>query len=235
VDKIFGPGNAWVTEAKRQISQLAGGAAIDMPAGPSEVLVIADSHATPAFIAADLLSQAEHGPDSQVILLTPDAAIADAVARETEAQLALLSRADIARRALAGSRLIVTSDLAQCIAISNRYGPEHLIIQTLDAERWVADITNAGSVFLGDWSPESAGDYASGTNHVLPTYGYTNTYSSLGLADFQKRMTVQQLTPQGLRELAPTIETLAQAEQLTAHKNAVTLRIAALNAAQEQS
>jgi len=235
VDKIFGPGNAWVTEAKRQISQLAGGAAIDMPAGPSEVLVIADSHATPAFIAADLLSQAEHGPDSQVVLLTPDAAIADAVARETEAQLALLSRADIARRALAGSRLIVTSDLAQCIAISNRYGPEHLIIQTLDAERWVAEITNAGSVFLGDWSPESAGDYASGTNHVLPTYGYTNTYSSLGLADFQKRMTVQQLTPQGLRELAPTIETLAQAEQLTAHKNAVTLRIAALNAAQEQS
>ncbi len=233
-DKIFGPGNAWVTEAKRQISQLAGGAAIDMPAGPSEVLVIADSRATPAFIAADLLSQAEHGPDSQVILLTPDPAIAAAVARETEAQLALLSRGDIARRALEGSRLIVARDLAQCIEISNQYGPEHLIIQTRDAESRVADITNAGSVFLGDWSPESAGDYASGTNHVLPTYGYTSTYSSLGLADFQKRMTVQQLTPQGLLGLAPTIETLAAAEQLTAHKYAVTVRVAALNALQEQ-
>ncbi|NDL62294.1 histidinol dehydrogenase [Acerihabitans arboris] len=232
VDKIFGPGNAWVTEAKRQVSQRAGGAAIDMPAGPSEVLVIADGAATPAFIAADLLSQAEHGPDSQVILLTPDAAIADAVARETEAQLATLSRAAIARQALCASRLIVTRDLAQCVAISNRYGPEHLIIQTREAEGLVDDITNAGSVFLGDWSPESAGDYASGTNHVLPTYGYTNTYSSLGLADFQKRMTVQHLTPQGLLGLAPTIEILAQAERLTAHKNAVTLRVAALTQAQ---
>ncbi len=231
VDKIFGPGNAWVTEAKRQISQRSGGAAIDMPAGPSEVLVIADSGATPAFIAADLLSQAEHGPDSQVILLTPDAAIADAVALETEAQLARLSRADIARKALSASRLIIARDLAQCVEISNSYGPEHLIIQTRDAESLVADITNAGSVFLGDWSPESAGDYASGTNNVLPTYGYTTTYSSLGLADFQKRMTVQHLTPQGLLGLAPTIEILAQAEQLTAHKHAVTLRVAALSAA----
>lgn len=228
VDKIFGPGNAWVTEAKRQVSQQAGGAAIDMPAGPSEVLVIADSEATPAFVAADLLSQAEHGPDSQVILLTPDPAIADAVARETEAQLAVLSRAAIARQALSASRLIVARDLAECVAISNRYGPEHLIIQTRNAESLMNQITNAGSVFLGDWSPESAGDYASGTNHVLPTYGYTNTYSSLGLADFQKRMTVQQLTPQGLLGLAPTIEILAQAEQLTAHKNAVSLRVAAL-------
>ncbi|TCL07383.1 histidinol dehydrogenase [Sodalis ligni] len=234
VDKIFGPGNAYVTEAKRQISQLPGGAAIDMPAGPSEVLVIADSHATPAFIAADLLSQAEHGPDSQVILLTPDPAIADAVARETDAQLARLSRGDIARRALKSSRLIIARDLAQCIEISNEYGPEHLIIQTRDAEQWVPAIINAGSVFLGDWSPESAGDYASGTNHVLPTYGYTTTYSSLGLADFQKRMTVQHLTPQGLLGLAPTIEILAAAEQLTAHKYAVTVRVAALNALQEQ-
>ncbi|MCG8709028.1 histidinol dehydrogenase [Brenneria sp. 4F2] len=228
VDKIFGPGNAYVTEAKRQVSQDLAGAAIDMPAGPSEVLVIADSGATPAFVAADLLSQAEHGPDSQVILLTPDAALAKAVADAVEQQLALLSRADIARQALSSSRVIVTRDLEQCIEISNRYGPEHLIIQTRDAEQWVEQITSAGSVFLGDWSPESAGDYASGTNHVLPTYGYTATYSSLGLADFQKRMTVQQLTPQGLLQLAPTIETLAQAEQLTAHKNAVTLRVAAL-------
>lgn len=228
VDKIFGPGNAYVTEAKRQVSQQLDGAAIDMPAGPSEVLVIADSGATPAFVAADLLSQAEHGPDSQVILLTPDAAMAKAVADAVEQQLTQLSRAGIARQALSSSRVIVARDLAQCIEISNQYGPEHLIIQTRNAESLVDSITSAGSVFLGDWSPESAGDYASGTNHVLPTYGYTSTYSSLGLADFQKRMTVQQLTPQGLLQLAPTIETLAQAEQLTAHKNAVTLRVAAL-------
>lgn len=228
VDKIFGPGNAYVTEAKRQVSQGLDGAAIDMPAGPSEVLVIADSGATPAFVAADLLSQAEHGPDSQVVLLTPDRAIAQAVAEAVESQLATLSRSEIARQALAASRLIVARDLEECLAISNRYGPEHLILQTREPEVLVERITSAGSVFLGDWSPESAGDYASGTNHVLPTYGYTSTYSSLGLADFQKRMTVQQLTPQGLLQLAPTIETLAQAEQLTAHKNAVTLRVAAL-------
>lgn len=228
VDKIFGPGNAYVTEAKRQVSQRLDGAAIDMPAGPSEVLVIADSGATPDFIAADLLSQAEHGPDSQVILLTPDAALAQAVTEAVDRQLASLSRADIARQALASSRAIVARDLQQCVEISNQYGPEHLIIQTRNAADLVESITSAGSVFLGDWSPESAGDYASGTNHVLPTYGYTATYSSLGLADFQKRMTVQQLTPQGLRTLGPTIETLAQAEQLTAHKNAVTLRLSAL-------
>ncbi|TCW00188.1 histidinol dehydrogenase [Biostraticola tofi] len=228
VDKIFGPGNGWVTEAKRQISQRLDGAAIDMPAGPSEVLVIADSGATPAFIAADLLSQAEHGPDSQVLLLTPDEDLALAVAGEIETQLATLSRAGIARQALSASRLIIAGDLDQCIAISNRYGPEHLIIQTRDAESRVDQITSAGSVFLGDWSPESAGDYASGTNHVLPTYGYTATYSSLGLADFQKRMTVQLLTPQGLLLLAPTVEILAEAEQLTAHKHAVTLRVRAL-------
>lgn len=228
VDKIFGPGNAFVTEAKRQVSQRLDGAAIDMPAGPSEVLVIADSGATPDFVASDLLSQAEHGPDSQVILLTPDSAMAQAVADAVEHQLAELPRAETARQALAESRLIVARDLAQCVAISNQYGPEHLIIQTRNARELVDDITSAGSVFLGDWSPESAGDYASGTNHVLPTYGYTATCSSLGLADFQKRMTVQELTPAGFSALAQTIETLAAAEQLTAHKNAVTLRVAAL-------
>ena len=228
VDKIFGPGNAFVTEAKRQVSQRLDGAAIDMPAGPSEVLVIADSGATPAFVASDLLSQAEHGPDSQVVLLTPDENMARAVADAVEQQLADLPRADTARQALASSRLIVARDLAQCIAISNQYGPEHLIIQTRNARELVDSITSAGSVFLGDWSPESAGDYASGTNHVLPTYGYTSTCSSLGLADFQKRMTVQELTPAGFSALAQTIETLAAAEQLTAHKNAVTLRVAAL-------
>lgn len=228
VAKIFGPGNAFVTEAKRQVSQRLDGAAIDMPAGPSEVLVIADSGATPDFVASDLLSQAEHGPDSQVILLTPDAAMAQAVADATARQLEALPRADTARQALAASRLIVARDLAQCVAISNQYGPEHLIIQTRNARELVDDITSAGSVFLGDWSPESAGDYASGTNHVLPTYGYTATCSSLGLADFQKRMTIQELTPAGFSALADTIETLAAAEQLTAHKNAVTLRVAAL-------
>ncbi|EMA4770398.1 histidinol dehydrogenase [Cronobacter sakazakii] len=228
VDKIFGPGNAFVTEAKRQVSQRLDGAAIDMPAGPSEVLVIADSGATPDFVASDLLSQAEHGPDSQVILLTPDAAMAQAVADATARQLEALPRAQTARQALSASRIIVARDLAQCVAISNQYGPEHLIIQTRNARELVDDITSAGSVFLGDWSPESAGDYASGTNHVLPTYGYTATSSSLGLADFQKRMTVQELTPAGFSALAETIETLAAAEQLTAHKNAVTLRVAAL-------
>lgn len=228
VDKIFGPGNAYVTEAKRQVNQRLDGAAIDMPAGPSEVLVIADSEANPAFIAADLLSQAEHGPDSQVILVTPNDNLASQVAKQVELQLSTLSRANIARQALAKSQLIVTDGIEQCIDISNQYGPEHLIIQTRQPELLVDKITNAGSVFLGDWSPESVGDYASGTNHVLPTYGYTATYSSLGLADFQKRMTVQQLSPEGLLSIAPTVELLAQAEQLTAHKQAVSLRVKAL-------
>ena len=234
VDKIFGPGNAYVTEAKRQISQRLDGAAIDMPAGPSEVLVIADSSANPSFIAADLLSQAEHGPDSQVVLLTPDEKIAQAVSTEVDKQLAQLSRQAIAEKALQESRLIVTKDLQQCVAISNRYGPEHLIIQTQNADELVEQITSAGSIFLGDWSPESAGDYASGTNHVLPTYGYTATYSSLGLADFQKRMTVQKLTPEGLQAIGNAVELMAQAEQLTAHKQAVTLRLAALNATNQK-
>ncbi|NUF27180.1 histidinol dehydrogenase [Gilliamella sp. ESL0254] len=229
VDKIFGPGNAYVTEAKRQVSQHLDGAAIDMPAGPSEVLVIADSSANPDFIAADLLSQAEHGPDSQVILLTPDEVIAQAVSIAVDKQLAQLSRKEIAEKALKESRLIVTKDLTQCINISNRYGPEHLIIQTANADELVEQITSAGSIFLGNWSPESVGDYASGTNHVLPTYGYTATYSSLGLADFQKRMTVQKLSPEGLKAIGNAVELMAEAEQLTAHKQAVTLRLAALN------
>ncbi|WP_017346586.1 histidinol dehydrogenase [Pantoea sp. A4] len=228
VDKIFGPGNAYVTEAKRQVSQRLDGAAIDMPAGPSEVLVIADDGANAAFVASDLLSQAEHGPDSQVILLTPSRRLADAVVVAVEEQLAVLPRAATARQALESSRLIVAADLDECVAISNQYGPEHLIIQTRQPRDLVEAITSAGSVFLGDWSPESAGDYASGTNHVLPTYGYTSTCSSLGLADFQKRMTVQELSPQGFSNLARTIEILAAAERLDAHKNAVTLRVAAL-------
>ncbi|EOB1204147.1 histidinol dehydrogenase [Photobacterium damselae] len=225
VDKIFGPGNAYVTEAKRQVSNDFQGAAMDMPAGPSEVLVIADHSANPAFIAADLLSQAEHGPDSQVVLVTPDETIAQQTAIEIEKQLAELSRSTIADKALTSSLLIVAQDIVQCIAISNQYGPEHLIVQTEDPRALLPKLDNAGSIFLGLWSPESVGDYASGTNHVLPTYGYTKTYSSLGLADFSKRMTVQQLSAEGLMALAPTVTTIADAEGLDAHKRAVTIRV----------
>ncbi len=225
VDKIFGPGNAYVTEAKRQVSNDFRGAAIDMPAGPSEVLVIADETADPDFIAADLLSQAEHGPDSQVILVTPSPIIADQVADAIEKQLKELTRADIARQALGSSLLIIAESLTQCVSISNFYGPEHLIVQTKNPRELLPLLDNAGSIFLGEYSPESAGDYASGTNHVLPTYGYTRTHSSLGLADFSKRMTVQELTADGLKGLAPTVVTMADAEGLDAHKRAVTIRI----------
>ncbi|EGR2875615.1 histidinol dehydrogenase, partial [Vibrio parahaemolyticus] len=190
VDKIFGPGNAYVTEAKRQVSNDFRGAAIDMPAGPSEVLVIADETADPDFIAADLLSQAEHGPDSQVVLVTPSPIVADQVTDAVQRQLKALSRADIAQKALASSLIIISESITQAVSISNYYGPEHLIVQTKNPRELLPLLDNAGSIFLGDWSPESAGDYASGTNHVLPTYGYTRTYSSLGLADFSKRMTV---------------------------------------------
>ncbi|UTV28548.1 histidinol dehydrogenase [Photobacterium atrarenae] len=232
VDKIFGPGNAYVTEAKRQVSNDFRGAAIDMPAGPSEVLVIADATADPEFIAADLLSQAEHGPDSQVVLVTPEPSLADRVADAIQQQLALLPRAEIAREALGSSLLIIADTLPQCVSISNHYGPEHLIVQTRNPRELVSQLDNAGSIFLGSWSPESVGDYASGTNHVLPTYGYTRTYSSLGLADFSKRMTVQELSASGLQQLAPTVVTMAEAEGLDAHKRAVTIRIEKLQQAQ---
>lgn len=225
VDKIFGPGNAFVTEAKQQVSQNHGGAAIDMPAGPSEVLVIADETAEPSFIAADLLSQAEHGPDSQVVLLTPSPMIADRVAHEVQVQLKQLSREDIAQKALGSSLIVLTKSMTECIQISNDYGPEHLIVQTQNPRELLPILDNAGSIFLGKWSPESVGDYASGTNHVLPTYGYTKTYSSLGLADFCKRMTVQELTPQGLLDLGPSVMTIADAEGLDAHKRAVSIRL----------
>ncbi|MEZ8033629.1 histidinol dehydrogenase [Vibrio crassostreae] len=231
VDKIFGPGNAYVTEAKRQVSNDFRGSAIDMPAGPSEVMVIADETADADFIAADLLSQAEHGPDSQVVLVTPSPVIADQVTDAVQKQLKELSRANIAQQALASSLIIIAESITQAIAISNFYGPEHLIVQTKNPRELLPLLDNAGSIFLGDWSPESAGDYASGTNHVLPTYGYTNTYSSLGLADFSKRMTVQELTADGLKGLAPTVVTMAEAEGLDAHKRAVTIRIEKLNKA----
>ncbi len=230
VDKIFGPGNAFVTEAKQQISQDPQGAAIDMPAGPSEILVIADASANPEFIAADLLSQAEHGIDSQAILLTPSLTLAKAVEKSIVSQLVALPRQEIARQALEYGQLVVTEGLDACFALSNRYGPEHLIVQTDDPRSHLPQLHHAGSIFLGAWSPESVGDYASGTNHVLPTYGHTRSYSSLGMADFFKRMTVQELTPKGLQQLAPTVLTLAKAEQLMAHHNAVSVRLAVLEA-----
>ena len=224
VDKIFGPGNAFVTEAKRQVVQE--GTAIDMPAGPSEVLVLADQFADPDFVASDLLSQAEHGADSQVILVTPSETLAKQTALSIEKQLATLPRAETARKALSHSRTFIADSIEQAVEISNEYAPEHLVVQVENARDLLDSLDNAGSIFLGAYSPESMGDYASGTNHVLPTYGYTRTYSSLGLADFSKRMTVQELTPQGFKDLAKTVELMASAEQLDAHKQAVSIRLA---------
>lgn len=229
-DKLFGPGNAWVTEAKLQVSTDPQGAAIDMPAGPSEVLVIADAQAEPAFVAADLLSQAEHGPDSQVLLVSESLGLLDAVAAEVERQCATLPRASIARAALAHSRLIEVASLEQALAVSNRYAPEHLILQVAEPRAWLAKVESAGSVFLGAWTPESVGDYASGSNHVLPTYGYARSYSGVSVASYQKQISVQELSPEGLRAIGPCTAALAAAEQLEAHRRAVTLRLAALDA-----
>ncbi|MBU2883023.1 histidinol dehydrogenase [Psychrosphaera sp. B3R10] len=230
VDKIFGPGNSFVTEAKQQVSLDPAGAAIDMPAGPSEVLVIADKNANPEFIAADLLSQAEHGPDSQVILVADDVNVINETAAAIERQLAVLTRADIARKALANSQLILTESLDQSIEISNRYAPEHLIVQTDNATELLPLLDNAASIFLGAYTPESAGDYASGTNHVLPTYGYSKVLSSLNLADFNRKFTVQTVTETGIKNIGPAIMTLANAEGLDAHRNAVKVRLDALTA-----
>ncbi|WP_270835604.1 histidinol dehydrogenase [Aeromonas sp. QDB30] len=235
VDKIFGPGNAYVTEAKGQVSRDWRGAAIDMPAGPSEVLVIADESANPAFVASDLLSQAEHGPDSQVVLVTTSASLADAIGSELQVQLADLSRRDIAEQALKASLVILCDNLEEACAISNAYAPEHLIVQTRAPRDLLDKLENAGSIFLGAWTPESVGDYASGTNHTLPTYGYARTCSSLGLADYQRRYTVQELTADGIRGLGPIVQRIAQAEGLDAHKHAVTLRLNALAAEPQQT
>ncbi|MUH71881.1 histidinol dehydrogenase [Psychrosphaera haliotis] len=225
VDKIFGPGNSFVTEAKQLVAQDPAGAAIDMPAGPSEVLVLADANANPAFVAADLLSQAEHGPDSQVILVSDSLQLIEKTKQDIESQLTLLPRADIAKKALANSRFILASDLNEAVEISNQYAPEHLIVQFDNARSWLSKLDNAASVFLGAYTPESAGDYASGTNHVLPTYGYSKVLSSLNLADFTRKFTVQEITPNGLAAIGPAIMTLAAAEGLDAHRNAVGLRL----------
>ena len=228
VDKIFGPGNAFVTEAKRQVSADIKGAAIDMQAGPSEVLVIADSKANAEFIALDLLSQAEHGADSQVILLCTDENLAFEVSKAVEKELESLPRKEIATKSIANSRIIIARNLDECVQISNEYAPEHLIIQTAKPRELLPRINNAGSIFLGAYSPESMGDYASGTNHVLPTYGLTRTQSSLNLSDFCKKMTVQELNEQGFKKLAPSVEILAAAELLDAHKRATSIRLKVL-------
>lgn len=230
VDKIYGPGSTWVTEAKTQVDRDPDGAARDYPAGPSEVLVIADESANPAFVAADLLSQAEHGADSQVLLLTTSAALAEAVIAEVDAQKARLARRELVEGALRHSSAIVVPDLDAALAISNRYAPEHLILQVRDPRACVPKVQNAGSVFLGAWTPESVGDYCSGTNHVLPTYGFARRYSSLGVGDFLRSMTVQEVTAEGLKTIGPIATTLAELEGLDAHASAVNIRLDSLGA-----
>ncbi|HEV8695691.1 MAG TPA: histidinol dehydrogenase [Lysobacter sp.] len=229
-DKLFGPGNAYVTEAKRQVSMIEGGAAIDMPAGPSEVLVIADAGANPAFVAADLLSQAEHGPDSQVVLISDSETLIEAVGTQLEQQLVTLPRAEVARRALASSLMISVSSLEQAFGISNEYAPEHLILALRDARSWLPWVRSAGSVFLGDWAPEALGDYCSGTNHVLPTSGAARWCSGLSVASFQTAITVQEVWSNGLAAIGPCAVELATAEGLDAHRLAVQLRLEALAA-----
>ena len=223
VYKIFGPGNQYVTAAKQLVSLRD--VAIDMPAGPSEVEVLADETANPVFVAADLLSQAEHGVDSQAILVTTSPTLCQAVQQEVERQLALLPRKEIAARSLANSKLIVAHNMEEAIELTNAYAPEHLIIQTADYARVAERVTNAGSVFLGPYATESAGDYASGTNHTLPTNGYARAYSGVSLDSFIRKITFQEITREGLHRIGPAIETMAANEQLDAHKNAVTVRM----------
>ncbi|GHH46048.1 histidinol dehydrogenase [[Pseudomonas] boreopolis] len=225
-DKLFGPGNGFVTEAKQQVAQ-SGAAAIDMPAGPSEVLVIADAGANAAFVAADLLSQAEHGPDSQVLLLSDSDALIDAVQVEIERQLARLPRAQIARQALAQSRLVKVAALEDAFAISNRYAPEHLILALREPRAWLEQVEAAGSVFLGDYTPEALGDYCSGTNHVLPTSGAARAYSGVSVASFQNMLSVQAASRAGIAAIGGCALTLARAEGLDAHALAVALRMEA--------
>lgn len=226
VYKIFGPGNQYVTAAKQRVAR--DGVAIDLPAGPTEVLVIADATANPAFAAADLLAQAEHGVDSQVVLVAPDIHVVDNVLKAVEDQRAALPRQAIAGQALENSRAVVVRDLAEALAFSNAYAPEHLILAVADAEAVAAQVTNAGSVFLGHLAPESAGDYASGTNHTLPTNGHARAWSGVSVEAFVKQITFQHLTEDGLRHIGPAVETMARAEQLEGHARAVTCRLEAI-------
>jgi histidinol dehydrogenase len=228
VDKIFGPGTALTTAAKQLVATDPDGAACDLPAGPSEVLVIADGGARPEFVAADLLAQAEHDTRAQALLVTDSAELARATADALRQQTRALSRGSILAESVGNCRAIVVPDLPTAVAVSNAYAPEHLIVQTRDPRALLDSIVNAGSIFLGEWSPEPMGDYCSGTNHVLPTYGYARAYSGLSVMDFVKRVTVQELTADGLRLLGPTAETLANLEGLDAHARAVSLRLDAL-------
>jgi histidinol dehydrogenase len=223
VDKIFGPGNQYVTAAKQLVTKY--GVAIDMPAGPSEVLVYADESAVPAFVAADLLSQAEHGVDSQVVLVTPSEKFARKVLKELDEQLEQLPRKDVAFKALTNSTAVVMEDSEKALELINYYAPEHLIIAVEDETESVDAIYNAGSVFIGNYTPEAAGDYASGTNHTLPTYGYARNYSGVSLDSFVKKITYQKITEEGLKLLGPVVEVMAENELLHAHKNAVTVRL----------
>ncbi|MDF3020778.1 MAG: histidinol dehydrogenase [Steroidobacteraceae bacterium] len=225
VDKIFGPGSAWVTAAKQIVAADANGAAIDLPAGPSEVLVIADDSADPVFVAADLLAQAEHDVIAQVVLVTPSRELAEAVSAELAAQTSQLTRREIVAQSMAHARCLLVADIDQAVSVSNDYAPEHLIIQTRNPRGLLDKVSCAGSVFLGAWSPESIGDYCSGTNHVLPTYGYARSYSGVSLIEYQKRITVQELSAQGLQALGPTAITLSGMEGLDAHGNAVKVRL----------
>jgi histidinol dehydrogenase len=230
VDKIFGPGNAWVTAAKQIVAADPLGAAIDLPAGPSEVLVIADDSANARFVAADLLAQAEHDAVAQVLLVTTSRELGRAVGEEVARQLPHLSRLKIVSESMAHGRVILVPDLDTAVRVSNEYAPEHLIIQTREPRALLSRVQSAGSIFLGAWSPESMGDYCSGTNHVLPTFGFARSYSGVSPSDFQKRITVQELSEQGLRELGPTAIELAGMEGLDAHSNAVQVRLETLAA-----
>ena len=227
VDKIFGPGNQFVTLAKEQVQAV--GVAIDMPAGPSELLVIADETADPAFVAADLLSQAEHGPDSQVVVLSPSRDVVERVQQAVQQQLAVLPRRSIAEQALENSRFVVCVSLDECLELSNYYAPEHLILAIENAEQYAEKVIHAGSVFIGNFSCESAGDYASGTNHTLPTNGYARNYSGVSYDSFVRKITFQKLSAEGLRNLGTTITTMAEAEGLVGHSNAVKIRLNSLN------
>jgi histidinol dehydrogenase len=225
VDKVFGPGNSWVTAAKIIAANDPDGAALDLPAGPSEVLVIADDAANAEFVAADLLAQAEHSADAQAILVTTSRALADATIEQLEAQMRRLGRESTLRESINHARLFIVDSLQSAFELSNAYAPEHLIVQVAKARDWLPNIRNAGSVFLGAYTPETMGDYCSGTNHVLPTYGFARAYSGLSLVDFQKRMTVQELSADGLLDLGPTAVTIAGLEGLDAHANAVQVRL----------
>ncbi len=224
VSKIFGPGNQYVTAAKLLVSIDPEGSSIDMPAGPSELLIIADEFANPAFVAADLLSQAEHGIDSQVILVTNSVGLEKTIRKEIENQLKLLPRKKLASASLKNSFSLIVKDIKKGIEFSNFYAPEHLILNVKNSVKYKSKIKNAGSVFLGNYSPESAGDYASGTNHSLPTYGFAKSFGGVTVESFMKSVTFQSLTKKGLKNISETVQTLAETEELIAHKNAVKIR-----------